>query len=96
MLLLMHECISQESAEMVFYMLSRRVSSLIIAADMGPKGLEGMQQWQKKRLVQQSKRFTLPQLLSLHQKLYQLDKSIKTGQNLLPLASMLDLIMAEI
>lgn len=96
MLLHMHECIRQESAELAFYMFSRRVSQLIIALDLGAKGLNGMQQWQKTRLVGQAKRHSLPQLLSLHHKLYELDKSIKTGQNILPLASMLDLVICEI
>ena len=96
MLLSMHECIKQESPEMVFYMLSRRIAKLTIACDLGIKGLNGMQDWQKTRILRQAKRFRLPQLLSLHEKLYETDKSIKTGRNVLPLSSMLDLIIAEI
>lgn len=96
MLLLMHGCITQESEEMVFYMLVRRVSVLIIAVDLGKNGLDGMQGWQKDRLIRQANRFSLPQLLSLHERLYETDKKIKTGRNILPLSSLLDLIIADI
>lgn len=96
MFLLMHECIKQENPEMVFYMLARRVSHLIIASDSGLEGLNTMHNWQKQRLTAQAKKFTLPQLIKLHENLYNTDKGVKTGRNILPLASMLDLVIAEI
>lgn len=91
-----HECLKSDAAEFIFYMLSRRVSQLIIANDLGGEGLTRLAPWQKSRLVSQSKRFDLNKLTSLHHILYQTDYNVKTGKNVLPLASTLDLVLADI
>jgi len=94
-LFLMHQCLKKDAPEMVFYMLSRQVRSLIIAADLGEKGLERMAPWQKGKFVRQAKNFNLQQLLDFYKKLSEIDWRQKTGQAAMPLASQLDLLIAS-
>jgi DNA polymerase III delta subunit len=96
MLTLLKEAKKLDSQEMIFYMLTRRISSLIIASDLGAKGLTSMQSWQKTRLLQQAKKFSLSNLIEFYNKLFDLDLQFKTGRNILPLSSQLDLIIADI
>ncbi len=96
MLLILKETKQIDAAELIFYMFHRRVSDLIVANNLGNQGLNGMQPWQKQRLVSQAKRFDLQQLLNLHKKLYKIELDTKTGRSPLELSSMLDLIVAEI
>ncbi len=95
-LTLLHQCLNQDSTEMVFYMLARQIRFLIMANDLGEKGLKNMASWQKTKLTRQAKKFTLPQLLSLHRKLLKIDWQQKTGQASLPLSSQLDLLIASL
>ena len=92
----LHHELSSEAPELIFYMLSRRVSDLIIAQDQKASILLKAAPWQKSRLSSQSRNFTTDQLLKLHQNLLSVDESIKTGRNLLPLNSQLDLILAKL
>jgi len=39
--------------------LSRQIRLLILAADLGEKGLNQMKDWQKEKLIRQAKRFGL-------------------------------------
>lgn len=92
----LHQVINQESPEMVFYMLVRRISLLLIAKDLGPKGLQKMADWQKSRLVAQAKRFSLNQLLKCHRQLLEIDYQQKTGQSVTPLNSSIDLLVVSL
>lgn len=85
-----------DQPEMIFYLLCRRISDLIVALDFGNRGFDAMQSWQKQRLLSQAKYFNLQKLLLLHNKLFQTDIDLKTGRNVLPLSSTLDLIVADI
>ena len=91
-----HETLKQDAPELVFYMLSRRVTSLLIAADYNGKELHAMQKWQRQRLLAQAGKFTSKDLQMLHESLYRTDVAVKTGKSILPLSSMLDLILSEI
>lgn len=82
--------------ELIFYLLHRRVSELIIAKDSGSNGLLKKSPWQKSRLLNQASKFSLPELKTLHRQLYRTDVQVKSGKNLLPLASELDLILSGI
>lgn len=92
----LHSQLSSEAPELIFYMLSRRVADLIIAQDQNASTLLKTAPWQKSRLSSQSRNFSTNQLLKLHQNLLFMDESIKTGSNLLPLNSQLDLLLAKI
>lgn len=91
-----HETLKQNAPELVFYMLSRRIANLLLAADNGGKELHAMQKWQRQGLLSQAKKFTPEDLLMLHERLYRTDVAVKTGKTILPLSSMLDLILSEI
>ena len=75
-------------------MLSKRVSQLIIAKS-SPQLLTGAS-WQKNKLINQAKAWTLPKLLHLHQHLFTTDLQLKTGQSQLDMIDNLDLIILEL
>ncbi|HUS52305.1 MAG TPA: hypothetical protein VMX77_02460 [Candidatus Bathyarchaeia archaeon] len=91
---LFHQCLKQDSPEMVFYMVCRQIRLLIIAQDLGEKGLARLYPWQQSRLVNQSRNFSQARLLKIHQMLLLIDYQQKTGKAPLPLASQLDLLIA--
>ena len=93
---LYHQCLESETPEMVFYMLTRRVSQLLMAVLPAQTGNPDAADWQMRRLVGQGKKFTKESLIVIHEKLYAVDRSIKTGKNFLSLGSLLDLVICEI
>ena len=95
LLMLYHQALNQNPAEAIFYFLCRRVAQLIQAADT-QSSFTQKAPWQQARLNRQAKHLPLESWLKLHQKLVQLDYEIKTGQNLLPLTSQLDLLFLDI
>lgn len=92
----LHVCFKQGSAEMVFYMLAQQIKYLIMAVDLGEKGLVGLHPFRKEKILRQAKKFTLPHLLSLHRKLLKIDWQQKTGQAPFPLSSQLDLLITSL
>lgn len=86
--------IPEEAPELILYMLCRRVSDLIIAKDK--PDLLTLASWQKSKLIAQARIYTLPWLINLHSKLLNLEYEVKTGQNILPLRSSLDLLLATL
>lgn len=91
---LLHQCLTTEAPELVFYLLSRRISDLIVAKDT-PQLLK-QAPWQKQRLIAQASRFSLDQLLGLHQSLLDIDISQKTGSAITDLPTSLDLLLAKL
>lgn len=91
-----HQAINQEAPELVFYLLHRRVADLIVASD--PKTVDKLPSapWQKSRLRSQSQRFSPKELIRFHHQLLHIDTATKTGKNILPLASHLDLLLAKL
>ncbi len=85
-----------EAPELIFYMLGRRCSQLLIAREMGKPGLTKMAPWQQSKLVNQSKKFTTFQLLNLHQRLLNIDTEIKTGRSPMSIDWHLDLLLAHL
>lgn len=95
MILLLHQ-IDPKEPEMVFYMLCQRIRQLILAKDLGGKGLEGLQGWQQARLLNQTRNFELDQLLSFYHQLLKIDYQQKTSQTPFSLLSTLDLLLADL
>lgn len=91
-----HQCLRSEVPEVVFFMLCRLIRQLIIAKDLGEKGLEPMAPWQKSKLIKQAKKFSLEKLMGLYRELLQIDFSIKSGRTPIPLVSQLDLLLASL
>lgn len=95
-LILLHQCLRFEPAEVVFSLLCRQVKDLIIAIDLGKKGLENLPDWKKEKLAIQAKKFGLEKLIKLYQKLLEIDYAQKTGKTPLSLASQLDLLLVNL
>lgn len=89
-----HLALINNPAELIFYLLHRRISQLIQALD-DPASLKGAP-WQLGKLKTQAKKYKLNQLISFHQKLLLLDEQVKTGQTSLSLAGRLDLLLLEL
>jgi len=92
----LRQTLINEPAELVFFLLCRRVGDLIIAADLGASGLDKMAPWQKSRLVQQTKNFPLKRLVAVYGKLLEIDWQQKTGQAAYNLPATLDLLVASL
>jgi DNA polymerase III delta subunit len=92
---LYHQVLAQNGAELILFMLERQVRQLIMAADLGGKGLVEGPPWKKTILIRQAGKFKLNQLISLYQKLLAIEYNQKTGNASLPLNSQLDLWLAS-
>ena len=89
-----HQALINNPAELIFYLLHRRISQLIQALD-DPASLKGAP-WQIAKLKNQAKDYQLDHLVDFHQKLLTLDEQLKTSQSLLPLSGCLDLLLIEL
>jgi len=94
-LLFFHQCLKKEVPERIFYFLCRHVEQLIIAADLGKRGLENLPDWKQEKLLRQAKTFGLEKLISLYQKLLAIDYQQKIGKSPFSLISSLDLLIAS-
>lgn len=86
----------KEKPEMIFFMIRRQIRLLILAADLGEKGLSGLAPWQKGKLLHQAKQFHLDHLLTLYGNLLNIDYEQKTSRDPFKLYARLDLFVAEI
>jgi len=93
-LLLFHQCLKKEVPERIFYFLCRHIEQLIIAADLGKRGLKNLPDWKKEKLAKQAKAFGLEKLINLYQKLLAIDYQQKTGKSPFSLISSLDLLIS--
>jgi DNA polymerase III delta subunit len=93
-LLLFHQCLKKEVPERIFYFLCRHIEQLIIAADLGKRGLKNLPDWKKEKLAKQAKAFGLEKLINIYQKLLAIDYQQKTGKSPFSLISSLDLLIA--
>jgi len=96
MLSLLQQLKKTEAPEMIFYMLCRHARLLILAKDLGSRGLSPMPPWMSHKFIRQSSHFSLEQLLKFHEQLLKLDYEQKTGQTLMPLDFNLDLLIAAL
>jgi len=92
---LLNQVTGQEPVELVFYLLSRRISQLIIAKDLGKNGLSAMPDWQQGKLLHQAQKFSLIKLKNIYKRLLELDTRQKTGGSLLDLAGQLSIMILD-
>ena len=92
----LQETLLKEAPELVFSLLIRQVRLLVIARDLGTKGLDRMAPWQKDKLVKQANKFTLEKLLKYHQAFLAIDIRQKTGQASFTMQKQLDLLVASL
>ena len=91
---LFHAALKNNDIFLMFGMIVRRITDLIIAVD-DPTLLAGSP-WGIKQVISQSKSWDLPSLLSLHTQLLDIDLSIKSGKTKLDLVSHLDLLLIQL
>jgi DNA polymerase III delta subunit len=84
---------AQDSAEMLFAMLTRQVRLMLIAKDGGKLELSP---WQARKISQQADAFTLPQLFSIYQKLFEIDGTIKSGTTAFNLSQLMEVLLCSI
>ena len=89
----LHLAAKNDAPELIFYLLHRRLAQLIQARD-GGAALKGAP-WQIGKLKSQAAKYSLDQLVALQGKLLEIDYSIKSGQDDLPLLSKLDLVLVN-
>lgn len=95
-LLLLHQCLERESPEMISYMISRQIKSLIIAVDLGEEGLLGFPQWKVGKLINQARAIGSEKLFQIYRRLLKIEWEQKTGTAPKDLAFYLDLLIASL
>lgn len=95
-LTILHRCLKDTVPELVFFMISRHIRYLIMAADLGEKGLGEFPSWRKHKYIFQAKKFGLKKLVSLYHQLLVIDYQQKTGKAAMTLAGQLDLLIANL
>jgi hypothetical protein len=93
---LFHQCLLQEPPELIFFMLQKQIRLLILAADLGKKGLGSMENWRAEKLIRQAQHFTLFRLMKIYNQLLKIDLQQKMGKTPLSLSSQLDLLLASL
>ena len=84
-----------DAAELVFYLLAKRVNQLFLAksGDMEVLKKELRQDWQIRNLMNQASAWTEDQLAATNRRLLEIDESIKTGSSPIDLALQLDILL---
>jgi len=95
-LTLLHQCLEDTPPELIFFMLSRHIRYLIIAADAGIKGLAEFPSWRGQKYIFQAKKFGLKKLIGLYHDLLVIDFQQKTSKSSLTLPAQLDLLIANL
>lgn len=65
------------AGEEIYYMVVDHVRYLVIANDLGVKGLVGMHQFRQSKIVSQAKRFSQKQIVSIYKKLFEVEVAQK-------------------
>lgn len=94
-LVLYRQVLAEQPAELVFYLLAKRLRQLIICQDGEAQNL-GLAPWQIAKLKSQAGKFTPAGLLDFYNQLLQIDFKVKTGQSKQDLTGLLLIIMSEV
>jgi len=100
LLLLFDDIAKRSEIELVFYMLVRQFRLLLAVSDSDTKDsideVSRLAPWQKNKLLKQAQLFSKEELQTLYQKLYELDKNVKTGNVTLPFRHLIDFFLLGI
>lgn len=88
---LFHESLKTSEPEMVFFMMIRQFRNLLIIKDLGAS--PSLNPWQARNLTNQAKSFTMDKLMSIYQKLLQIDLENKTGASPFSLTRQIELLI---
>jgi DNA polymerase III delta subunit len=95
-LLLFRKVLTQAEAEFVFVMILRQWRHLLIAKDLGQKGLSFLSPWQSRKFMAQARYFTLEQLISSYRNLLAIDYKLKTGKIPYKLSELIDIFLVNL
>ena len=95
MLACLNECLKNEEAELIFYMMVRQLRLLILAKD-GVNNLSTMPEWMRGKFLRQSQSFTKEELMEIYKKLLEIDAGQKTGKAVVPLRTELDFLLSSL
>jgi len=96
---LFRQCLANNSPEIIFSMIIRQFRLLLLVKSRGRDGPEDYQKlasWQKQRLTNQAKFFTMERLGEIYQKLLKIDFENKTGKAVFDLEKTLEIFLVEI
>jgi len=86
--------ILEEPVELVFYLLVKRITELILENSSSGAG-GGYDDWRRQKLIEQASRWSGKRLVNFHKKLTEIDEAVKTGSTPSSLSSHLDILLAS-
>lgn len=95
-LTLYHALLAQREPELVLAMLFRQLRLLIIAKELGEKGLKTLASWQAYKFIKQANLFTTEKLYKAYRSLLLIDYNVKTGQTPYNLSQLLDIFLINL
>lgn len=90
------QLLKQKEAEFIFVMILRQLRFLIIAKDMGQRGLRDLSPWQARKFTNQSRFFSFEELTLAYRSLLTLEYKIKTGRTPYSFSKALDIFLATL
>lgn len=97
LLSLFRQVLVQADPEFIFVMILRQWRYLLIAKDLGQKGMMSLlSPWQSRKFVEQARYFTLGQLTVSYRNLLSMEYRIKTGKIPYSLAELIDIFLISI
>ncbi len=95
---LYHQTLLHVEPEIILFMITKQVRLLLALKESSDSNISelNVMQWQKPKLLRQSKLFNKEHLLSMHEQLFNFDWQYKTGNLTQPLPDTLDFFLAEI
>lgn len=92
-----HESLQNSEREMLFFMLVRQMRLLLaFLSGAEVEEIKRMSPWQKTKLQKQAKYWQQEILLRFYQRLYDLEKGMKTGTLVFPLDLHIDMLLSEL
>lgn len=97
MIKLLHEVLKTAEVEIVFYMLTRHFRLMLATLEKAEiEEVKKLASWQLEKLKKQASLIGKEKLVSLYQKLFEIEVGQKTGKSVLPLVPALDLFLLAI
>ena len=87
--------ILEEPVELVFYLLVKRITELILENSSSGAG-GGYDDWRRQKLIEQASRWSGKRLVNFHKKLTEIDEAVKTGSTPSGLSSHLDIALLSL
>ena len=87
--------INEEPVELVFYLLVKRATELIVENSSSGSG-GGYDDWRRQKLIEQASKWSGKALTNFHRRLTEIDEAVKTGSTPSSLPSHLDIALLNL